>query len=120
MVIFFLTVNRWAFEVIALAAGILGESNLAAQTIVLNTCSLFFMIPFGFGVAATTRVGNALGANQPISARHTSFTALLLAVILACCNSSILLLIRNQWGYLFSKDVRVIELVSSVLPYSRG
>ena len=47
----------WAFEVIALAAGILGENELAAQTVVLNTCALTYMIPLGVSIATTTRIG---------------------------------------------------------------
>jgi multidrug resistance protein, MATE family len=50
----------WAFEVVALAAGILGDNELAAQTIVLNTCSLFFMNPLGFSIATSTRIGYLL------------------------------------------------------------
>jgi MATE family multidrug resistance protein len=37
----------WAFEVCALVAGLLGETVLAAQTIVLQTSSLFYMVPLG-------------------------------------------------------------------------
>ncbi|KAJ3077748.1 hypothetical protein HK102_004993, partial [Quaeritorhiza haematococci] len=47
----------WAFEIVALAAGILGEDMLAAQTVVLQTCSLTYMLPLGISIAVSTRVG---------------------------------------------------------------
>jgi MATE family multidrug resistance protein len=51
---------RWAFEIVALAAGIVGHKELAAQTIVLNTCSLFYMMPLGLSIATSTRFRHIL------------------------------------------------------------
>jgi MATE family multidrug resistance protein len=46
----------WVFEIISLLSGLLGMEALAAQTIVLSTTSLNYMIPLGFSIAASTRV----------------------------------------------------------------
>jgi len=60
--------NEWcAFEGIAIAAGILGEVELASQSVVMTTASMVYMLPFGVSVATTVRVGNWLGANRPWS-----------------------------------------------------
>ncbi|KAJ3217419.1 hypothetical protein HDU67_008002 [Dinochytrium kinnereticum] len=106
----------WAFEVVALASGLLGESYLAAQTIVLNTCSLTYMIPLGFGIAATTRIGNSLGAGCPNRARTSAYAALGLGLLLALFNSTLLLIIKDQWGYLWTTDPSVVKIVAEVLP----
>lgn len=47
----------WAFEILALAAGLLGETKLAAQAVILNTCSLTYSIPLGVCIATSTRIG---------------------------------------------------------------
>jgi Na+-driven multidrug efflux pump len=55
----------WGFEIHALIAGLKGTVALGAQSLILNTAQLAFMVPLGMGVAASTRVGNALGAGLP-------------------------------------------------------
>ncbi|KAJ3415899.1 hypothetical protein HDV05_003740 [Chytridiales sp. JEL 0842] len=106
----------WAFEVIALASGLLGEEYLAAQTIVLNTCSLTYMLPLGLAISATTRIGNALGASCPNRGRTAAYAALLLGICLASFNSTVFVLIKDRWGYLWTDDEKVVRIVSAVLP----
>ncbi|KAI8850279.1 hypothetical protein BC829DRAFT_389689 [Chytridium lagenaria] len=88
----------WAFEIVALASGLLGESYLAAQTIVLNTCSLTYMIPLGFGIAATTRIGNSLGAGCPNRARTSAYAAIAVGLMLAFFNSTLLFILSDAVG----------------------
>jgi MATE family multidrug resistance protein len=106
----------WAFEVVALAAGLLGDKTLAAQTIALNTCSLFFMNQLGLSIAASVRLGNSLGSNLPHSSKRIASTALIMAIMLACFNSTFIFLIRNVWGYAFTSDEQVVHIVAQVLP----
>jgi MATE family multidrug resistance protein len=47
----------WAFEIVALAAGVLGEDYLAVQSVIINTTALTYMFPLGLSVATTIRVG---------------------------------------------------------------
>jgi MATE family multidrug resistance protein len=54
----------WAYEVLTIFASLLGTAEVAAQTIILQTASLAFMIPLGIGVACASLVGNALGAGK--------------------------------------------------------
>jgi multidrug resistance protein, MATE family len=56
----------WAFEILALASGLMGPAFLAAQAIVLNACSLTYMLPLGLAISATTRIGNSMGASYVI------------------------------------------------------
>ncbi|KAJ3100707.1 hypothetical protein HDU97_001994 [Phlyctochytrium planicorne] len=106
----------WAFEIIALGSGLLGERFLAAQTIVLNTCGLTYMGPLGFAIAATTRIGNALGADCPNRARCTAFGSLGVGQLLACVNSIVLLIVKDKWGFLWTEDAEVVRVVAQVLP----
>ncbi|KAI8844906.1 mate-domain-containing protein [Chytridium lagenaria] len=106
----------WAFEIVALGSGLLGESYLAAQTIVLNTCGLTYMIPLGFSIAATARIGNALGAECPNRARASAFGALAIGQCLALVNSLVLFAIKDSWGLLWTEDVTVVKIVAEILP----
>jgi MATE family multidrug resistance protein len=38
---------RWAFELIAVAAGAMGDLPIAAQSILMTVDSVFALIPFG-------------------------------------------------------------------------
>ncbi|KAI8808520.1 mate-domain-containing protein [Cladochytrium replicatum] len=106
----------WAFEILAFAAGLLGDAPLAAQAITIQSCSLTYMIPLGISVAAAARIGNALGAQAPQSAKTTAYTTLLLSLLVALVTGTAMFLMRNHWGKLWSTDPEVWELVSIVLP----
>jgi multidrug resistance protein, MATE family len=54
----------WAYEILTIFASLLGTAQVAAQTIILQTASLAFMVPLGVGVACGSLVGNALGAGK--------------------------------------------------------
>ncbi|KAJ3029011.1 hypothetical protein HDV00_009817, partial [Rhizophlyctis rosea] len=106
----------WAFEIIALAAGLLGDKALATQTVVLNTASLTYMLPLGISTASSTRIGNALGASLPRLSRSISIVALGLGLLVATFNSSSLIAVRNHWGRLWTDDPEVISLIAQTLP----
>jgi MATE family multidrug resistance protein len=113
----FMIVSEWlAFEAVALAAGILGKEFLAAQTIVLNTITLLFMIPMGISVATTTRIGNFLGANSPQMAKNIAYAAVFLSIITGLVNSSFLMIVRNYWPLLFTSDETVVQIVKDIFP----
>ncbi|CEP12176.1 hypothetical protein [Parasitella parasitica] len=105
-----------AFEVSSLAASYLGTTDLAAQSILLTLSSATYCIPMGIAVAATNRVGNALGACFSYKARVASHTALIFAIAFGLINSAFFLVSRTRLGYLFSSDPDVVSTVARVLP----
>jgi MATE family multidrug resistance protein len=54
----------WAFELLAIFAGIMGTHQLAAQVAVINIIGLIYMIPLGIQFAAAALVGEQFGANN--------------------------------------------------------
>ncbi|KAJ3259967.1 hypothetical protein HK103_001477 [Boothiomyces macroporosus] len=109
--------SEWlAFEACAIAAGLLGNAPLAAQSAVLNTCALLYMIPLGLAVATTTRIGNCLGSSLPNGAKRVAWSALICSLISASVNATFLLSVRSFWGTLFSSDEQVIGLVKDIFP----
>jgi len=105
----------WASEVIALAAGFIGDTDLAAQSVVTTTNSIIFMIPLGISVAVNTRVGNLLGAGQPEKAKKSMYVAFFINFVFCIVMVFVLALFRNVWGHIFTNDQEVVNLVEKVL-----
>ena len=55
----------------------LGTAALATQQVALNATSVSFLPGFGFAVAATTLVGQGLGANEPRRAERSGYLSFL-------------------------------------------
>lgn len=127
---------RWAFEIVALAAGRLGDLPLSAQSVIMTVdqvrlCFLLFSfrvdsfflsqilntLPFGVGVAASSRIGNLLGSQSPSHARLSSHASVALSTIIGGAVLGVLMATRESFGYLFSSAEDVVKLVADVLPY---
>ncbi|KAG2103062.1 MATE efflux family protein [Suillus discolor] len=109
--------TEWAaFEIVALAAGRLGKLPLAAQSVIMTTDQIISTLPFGFGVVASNRIGNLIGARTAIGARNAAHAIALISVIIGFVVMVIMLAVRNKFGYIFSDDEDVVQLVSRVMP----
>ncbi|KAI9319797.1 mate-domain-containing protein [Dichotomocladium elegans] len=106
----------WAFELAALAASYLGTVDLAAQSVLQTSISATFTIPYGISVAASNRVGNALGGSDGLMAKRASTVALIFAVGFAALNSTFLMVSRHGFGYLFTSDPQVVARIASIMP----
>jgi len=51
----------WAFEILSIFAGWITVEALDAHSVIVQFEYLTYMIPVGFALAASTRIGNALG-----------------------------------------------------------
>ncbi|KAI9475538.1 MAG: mate-domain-containing protein [Benjaminiella poitrasii] len=111
-----ITAEWWAFELSSLAASYLSTNDLATQSIVLTTSSATYTIPFGISVAASNRIGNALGAGLARTAQRASHVAVCLAVFFGLLNSAFFMIVRSRFGYLFTSDEDVVRLVSHIMP----
>ena len=106
----------WAFEIVALAAGRLGMIPLAAQSVIMTMDQIINTIPFGLGVAASSRIGNLLGAQRPRDAARAAHCAAVLSVLNGTLILAVLMSTRNVFGKMFNDDERVVDLVAKVLP----
>jgi len=68
------------FNGAALLMGLIGASSLAAHAIAIQISGLAFMVPLGFGQAATVRVGRFFGARDKEGIRRAGWTAYALGV----------------------------------------
>lgn len=88
--------TEWvAFEVVALAAGRLGETPLAAQSVIMTVDQIANTIPLGIGMAASARVGNMIGARSKAGAATAAHAAAAFSVILGSVVMAIMLATRE-------------------------
>ena len=70
------------FSAAALLTGLIGTTALAAHQIALQVTAILFMVPLGIGMAATVRVGHAMGRNDAAGVRHAGLVAAWLGILL--------------------------------------
>ena len=104
----------WAFNAATLLAGTLGETAVAAHSTALSAISLAFMVPLGLGAAATTRVGNAVGAGSPW--KPAGSTAIVLGAGCMALSGALFLGAPELVAGAYTREAAVIGLAASILP----
>ncbi|KAJ4990366.1 MATE efflux family protein [Stagonosporopsis vannaccii] len=105
-----------AFEVLTLSSSWLGETELAAQSVLGSITGITFQIPFPMSVAASTRIANLIGATLAVPAKTAAKVAVVASIVVGFGNLLLLSLLRDQIPRLFTPDEQVIDLVSRLLP----
>ncbi|XP_066221065.1 multidrug and toxin extrusion protein 1 isoform X2 [Saccopteryx leptura] len=111
-----LCIEWWAYEIGSFLCGVLGVVELGAHSIVYELAMVVFMIPTGFSVAASVRIGNALGAGNIEQARRSSTVSVLVTELFAVAFCALLFGCKDHVGYIFTTDREVIALVARVVP----
>jgi MATE family multidrug resistance protein len=70
------------FSAAALLMGLISTTALAAHQVALQVTAILFMVPYGISMAATVRVGHAIGRDDPGAVKRAGFVAILLGVVL--------------------------------------
>lgn len=106
----------WAFSGAALLAGRLGATAVAAHSVVLNMAALSFMMPLGVGLAASTRVGNLIGAGRPAEAQRAAWVAIALGAGVMTLSAALFVLGRSWLPRIYTNEIDVIALGAAILP----
>jgi len=104
-----------AFSLIALLVARFGSTQVAAHQIALNFSSLVFMVPLSLGIALLTRVGQALGAGDPVAARFRSTVGVALAVGLAVVSATLMAVFNHHIAALYTNDTPVATAAAGLL-----
>ncbi|KAJ5309788.1 transporter [Penicillium atrosanguineum] len=107
----------WAFEIVALVAGRLGTISLASQSVIMTADQIMNTIPFGLGVATSSRVGNLLGSRNSKGASRAAHSSAILAVAFGAVVLAILMGTRNHFAKIFNDDPEVVELTAEIMPF---
>jgi hypothetical protein len=98
-----------------------GPARAPSPTHATQIHALCFFAAHGLSGAASTRVGNDLGAGRPRMAWLTTQVGVLLGTMVMAGFSVVLLLGRHHLGALFSSNSSVVLLTAQVRPgASRG
>ncbi|KAG7386249.1 hypothetical protein PHYBOEH_008753 [Phytophthora boehmeriae] len=114
-----MAVEVWAFEILAIMAGLLPDSvtALATHAVLMNVNIMLYTTFYGIAVAASIRVGNCLGANAPKKARLACYAALAITVGLALVFVVLLYTLSGQIPRLFIDDEESIDLASTIMAF---
>ncbi|CAN8244560.1 unnamed protein product [Cochlearia groenlandica] len=110
--------EMWSFELLVLLSGLLPNPVLETSvlSICLNTSATVWMIPFGLSGAASTRVSNELGAGNPRVAKLAVLVVMSIAIAESIVIGTVLILIRNVWGFAYSREPEIVAYVASMMP----
>jgi MATE family multidrug resistance protein len=85
----------------ALLMGTISTTALAAHQIALQIAAVLFMVPFGISIAATVRVGHAVGRRDAAATRRAGFAALALGASFMVIMTGLVALARDVLPVLF-------------------
>jgi len=92
-----------------------GTSAYAAYGIGISLVSFSVVIGFGFGIAASTLVGQYLGAGEPVLARMAGWRALRMGVGAMCLMSILIALFAQDLAAFMIDDPEVISYTTAFL-----
>jgi MATE family multidrug resistance protein len=100
--------------------GLIGTTALAAHQIALQTAAIMFMVPFGISMAATVRVGQAVGRGDAPATRIAGFTAIGLGAAFMAAVTLLVVLTRQSIPSLYLGDeagnaVETVSLAAKLL-----
>ncbi|XP_056910643.1 multidrug and toxin extrusion protein 1-like isoform X2 [Takifugu flavidus] len=105
----------WLYEIAGFLAGIISEVELAAQSVMYELAATAYVIPIGFSVAASVRVGNALGAGNTERAKLSSKVSLIFTLAASCLVAVCLFATKDVIGYIFTADKEILRRVEAVM-----
>ncbi|AJQ94939.1 MATE family efflux transporter [Gynuella sunshinyii] len=110
-------VESSVFSMIALFLSKFGYIEVAANQIAMNLVALIFMLPLSIGMALTIRIGNSLGKQQPIMARHIAFIGLGIAILIGIVNGGILIVFNENLVRLYNSQPEVVQLATWLMVF---
>ncbi|KAI7848315.1 mate-domain-containing protein [Circinella umbellata] len=102
--------------VITFSVSYLGNTELAAQAILLRSSLTLFAPGRALKNVLATRIGNQLGIGSPNDARRAYFVGGCIGLVLGIFYTLVLMVCQNSYAYMFTSDDNVAAAVSSVIP----
>src|SRR5512139_2123659 len=105
-----------AFGLAALLAGVFGTVQVAGHEIAINIAALTYMVPLGVSVAASVRVGQAVGREDMADARRQAIAAIMIGAGFMSLMAMVLLSAPAFFARLYTSDPEVIAVASQLIP----
>lgn len=97
-------------------AGYISDEDIAANSIMITVLALLWQVPNSIGSGTSTKVGNAVGAQNATKASLISRISITLG---AFCEFNIGILVfvtRRYWPLIFTNDEVVINIIAQTAP----
>lgn len=109
------------FTFIALLSGYMGTTVLATNEIIVQTIDICLIVPIAISYAATTRVGQKIGQNDPTGAKIAAFATITIGVVAMSMIAVALWLFPEQIAgvYLNGSDPNNALVIQSAIPVLR-
>ncbi len=104
-----------AFSLVALLVADYGSAQVSAHQIALNFTSLVFMVPLSLSISLLTRVGQALGAGDPVEARFRAWTGVGASLAFAVLSAACIALLNRQIANAYTNDALIAALAAQLL-----
>ena len=109
--------GEWlAFDLLTFTSAYLGTVELAAQSVLFNVAIFMYHIPLPASIAASTRLGNLVGAGALKAARIAVTVYYIIFVGIGIFDLSLILSLKDAIPKLFSKDEAVRQILSKMMP----
>ncbi|CAN9501350.1 unnamed protein product [Ophioblennius macclurei] len=105
----------WLYEIAGVLAGIISETELAAQSVACQLAAFSYMFPIGFFASGSVRVGNALGAGNTELAKVSARVSFIFAFVLSCVVGACLRGSKDVIGYIFTSEKDVVQRVADIM-----
>jgi len=106
----------WAFEVGIILAGTLGTVELGAQSILFQYDVIYYMFPLAFSISTGIIVGQALGANDIVTAKTAARVGITCGTTIGAIAGILIISLKQYLPLVFTNDSDVVDMTSSVLP----
>lgn len=107
------------FSAAGLLMGVISTTALAAHQIALQIAAILFMVPFGIGMAATVRVGQAFGRGDTRAIRRAGVVATVLGMVFMTVMTLAVILVRfDVAGFFFGntrQGMAAVELAATLM-----
>ena len=109
------TMEILLFAAVSLLMGTFSTSIAASHQIAINIASIMFMIPFGFSIAISQRVGFSIGQGSMEKARFRGYVGIGIGVCCTLCTAILLFSIPETIVRIYSDEPFVIKTATSLI-----
>ncbi|BAT75947.1 hypothetical protein LR48_Vigan01g223000 [Vigna angularis] len=108
----------WWYEIMILLCGLLvnPHASVASMGVLIQTTALIYIFPSSLSFGVSTRVGNELGAGNPVRAKIAALVGLCFSFVLGFSALAFAISVRKVWATMFTGDGEILALTSMVLP----
>ncbi|XP_030637996.1 multidrug and toxin extrusion protein 1 [Chanos chanos] len=110
-----LCVEWWTYEIGGFLAGLISETELGAQSVIYELATIAYMIPLGFSVAASVRVGNALGGGHTEQAKLSGKVSVICGLMASCLVAALITASKDVIAYTFTTEEDIVQRVSQIM-----